>query len=191
MLTSETDIPTLLHLWSVESHIKHLHTSDPTTKASRRARSASHYSRIVGGKPQPSSDVPLCNGRRLTPEGSQASFTVVTCSDVVPPPWTNTSSSQNEGASARAPDELHIQGVLSDNPQAYTGTLRLIVEYRPASLRVHPRQKGDRVPSVDAAVVGEIDVTTASTSEVEGTSGKSVRSRSYTYLARTSGFVLS
>lgn len=65
------------------------------------------------------------------------------------------------------------------------------MEYRPASKRVDPGQKGDGVPGVDAAVVGEIDVTTSSSSEVEGTSGKSVRSRSQTYLARTTWLVFS
>ena len=191
VLTSETDIPAFLHLRSIKSHIKHLHASDSTAETGRRTRSASHNSGIVGGKPQPSSDVSLCNGGRLTPEGSQPCFTVVTCSNVVPPPWTYTSSSQNERPTARTPGELHVQNVPSDNPQAYTGTLWLIVEYRPAPYRVDPSQKGDGVPGVDAAVVGEIDVTTALPSEVEGTTGKPVRSRSQTYLAWTTRFVFS
>lgn len=65
------------------------------------------------------------------------------------------------------------------------------MKYRSTSFRVDPRQKGDGVPGIDAAVIGEIDVTTASTGEIEGSSGKLVWSGSQTYLARTSRFVFS
>lgn len=190
-LTSETDISTLLHLRSSQRHIKHLHTRDTTTETCPWTRSASHNGRIVSGESHSSSNVPLCNGRRLAPEGGQPGLIVVTGSDVVPTPWAKTSSSQDKGASARTSDKLHVQGVSSDNPQAHTGSLRLVVEYRSAAFRVDPCQKGDGVPGVDAAVIGEIDVATASTSEVEGSSRESVWSWSQMYLTRTSGFVLS
>ena len=176
---------------SSQRHIKHLHTGDTSTETSPCTRSASHNGRVVSGESQSSPNVPLCNRRRLTPEGGQPGLIVVTCSDVVPTPWAKTSSSQNEGPSARPPDKLHVQGVSSDNPQTHTGALRLVVEYRSAAFRVDPCQKGDGVPGVDAAVIREIDVATASTSEVEGSSREFVWSGSQTYLARTSGFVLS
>lgn len=162
------------YLIRVKCKIVNMKTRDATSEMSRVTGLSSWNSWVICGQSNPP-DISLSDWNSIQPQGCQASFLIVSSSNVVPHSGTY-SPRDLERFSPVASHKLRTDYSTANHTEIDTDTPRIVMEYRSSTFWVEPQKDGDWVMCIQPSGIWEVNKAVGKSLQLVRTSGKPIRS---------------